>query len=239
MLVDSQSAIFELQNFDIELDSVRKRVTDHPLNGEIKLADEELNVASQDLEQLERDNSVLDQTIKRNKGELESLRSSKEATSAKVYDGSVTSQRELESIQKSVEFAAAQIDDLETVQLETMEQQDVLQTKLAQASADVEKLKLAKGQLLKQLEQDTQLAEQELVMLESKRTKLAAQVESAVLQAYDQMRANSIKNPVAKVEGGMCSGCNMALAAVNLDRVKRSDGTSPEVCDECGRMLFS
>ena len=63
---------------------------------------------------------------------------------------------------------------------------------------------------------------------------LRANVPMAVLMAHDRMRSKG-KDSVAEVRNGVCSGCHIAVALGNMQRLKI--GTLHR-CGNCGRFLY-
>lgn len=129
-----------------------------------------------------------------------------------------------------------EIDQLETGELELMEQADGLRLKVKEAEAqlarsqalvndDLKDLKTKKEQLLARREE-----------LSGARGQLAASIDPEVLPLYERLMKGKNGTAVVQAINGMCSGCHMKLVPTTL--VKVLAATELTQCENCGRMLY-
>lgn len=78
----------------------------------------------------------------------------------------------------------------------------------------------------------------ELVSLNVEREAKARAVPSALKERYDAALARVGVSGAAQVVGGRCDGCRIALAPLDLDRVKGLAEGEIGSCPECGRLLL-
>ncbi len=58
-----------------------------------------------------------------------------------------------------------------------------------------------------------------------------------LLARYEQLRAKLGGTGAARLVGGSCSGCHLALPAMELDRVRKAPPDAVITCEQCGRIL--
>ncbi|HVB06659.1 MAG TPA: C4-type zinc ribbon domain-containing protein [Acidimicrobiales bacterium] len=71
----------------------------------------------------------------------------------------------------------------------------------------------------------------------AERATLAGGVEGALLADYEKLRAHLDGVGVARLEHGVCSGCNLALSAGERDRIVHAAAGERFHCEQCGRIL--
>ncbi len=78
----------------------------------------------------------------------------------------------------------------------------------------------------------------ELASLRAARELRAEAVPDALRARYDAALARAGVSGAAQVVGGRCDGCRLALAPLDLDRVKGLAAGEIGACPECGRLLL-
>jgi hypothetical protein len=58
-----------------------------------------------------------------------------------------------------------------------------------------------------------------------------------MLAEYDRLRPAFDGVAVARLLGATCTGCNLSLAAAELDRARRAPADEVVLCPDCGRIL--
>ena len=71
----------------------------------------------------------------------------------------------------------------------------------------------------------------------AEREALAATLEAALVEQYEQLRHDLGGIAVAPLVGSNCGGCHLTLSAVELDRVRHQPEGTLVFCGECGRLL--
>lgn len=129
-----------------------------------------------------------------------------------------------------------EIDQLETQELEMMENADSLRAQLQQAEAKLAKSKALVDEDLK----DLQIKKEQLTIKKSEllaeRSQLAAGVESDQLALYERLIKTKNGTAIVQVANQMCTGCHMKLVPTTL--VKVMAGAEITQCENCGRILF-
>ena len=107
-------------------------------------------------------------------------------------------------------------------------QQKDIRIRAAKSKAEYDQLKVVYDAEFKR---DSEKLEQ----LKAKVEEASKSIEPELLAKYKEIRQQSMP-PVAKLVGGQCMGCNMALPSAISRRI--SEGSELVQCDNCGRILY-
>ncbi|MGH2740258.1 MAG: zinc ribbon domain-containing protein [Actinomycetota bacterium] len=154
---------------------------------------------------------------------------------ARLYDGSVANPKELESIQREVANLRERKSRIEDDALGQMERREeieerlpTLDERLAAARRRVEELEAASAEELDRLKRE--LEERRAV-----RGALVPEFDEELLELYGDLRAQKQGLGAARLVDGVCGGCHQKLSALELDRLKKTDGLRR--CEYCRRIL--
>lgn len=154
-----------------------------------------------------------------------------------LYDGSVTSHKELESLQEELVNLAARREAFEDQALEQMELAEPIEADLARLGDD----RSAAQAALEQVEAELTVATAELdVQIEAvgaERAAQAADVDDELLLLYDSLRQGLGGIAVARLSGSRCEGCHLAIPSAQLEGLRRAPEDDVVNCPECGRIL--
>lgn len=169
---------------------------------------------------------------------LDTLETKRKSYQQKLYQGTVTNAKELANIEKEIEALGRQRSELDGKVLELMEQVEQAQADLTVAEAQAHQADSHRADVLSAYRSRYDALELELSDLNRRRPEEAAKVEDkALLKRYDEIRARAGGLGIAKIEGSACGGCHMTLPSVLIKAVK--EGTQPQTCENCGRLLFT
>lgn len=129
-----------------------------------------------------------------------------------------------------------EIDQLETQELEHMEQADSLRLKVKEAEAQLARSQALVNEDLKALKTKKQQLLARRDELNTERTHLCAAIDSETLPLYDRLMKSKNGSAVVQAVNGMCSGCHMKLVPTTL--VKVMAAVELTQCENCGRMLY-
>ena len=168
--------------------------------------------------------------------EAEALRVKVDEVEARLYSGNIKSVREMEGFQKEAAFLGEQLKVLDDRVLESMVALDEAQRRLEEL--DAKSVESGERWQVEQVELGRELTDRraDLSDLEGRRDSLAAQVSGQDMRLYERLRVSKKGWAIAKVQGGMCRGCGMALPTHQLQRART--GREPVLCNSCGRILF-
>lgn len=227
--------LMELQVTDHALRKARHRLDELPEQRDLEMAEarvqqlgEELAATADRLAATERDAETLD-------GDITTLTQRRDAERARLYDGTVTNQREMSSVEAEIESTDTRIREHEEdllVVLERLEEletrRDALTEQQAQAEQDVAAATTARDAAAKEL-----LAE--IAELETVRERQAVGLPGELRERYDQAAARGGGTGVGRLEQGACSACRLDFSMVELDELYK--GPPLASCPQCRRLL--
>ena len=145
--------------------------------------------------------------------------------------------REAEALMAEQQSVAARRSSVEDEELALLEEDEGLDGEEAggrQAfAAAEERVRSADGALA---EVEAVLDEQE-AELRQRREATAADVPEELLKRYGELRDHFGGVAVARLVGGRCTGCHLALANAALERIRSAPPDALVECEECGRIL--
>jgi uncharacterized protein len=227
------AALFQLQQLDLE----QERVT-----AEYQAVVNSLQGNTQ-LQKLRAEHAAAQQQLlsglqvqKEAEWTLEDVNRRLQALEDRLYRGTVSNPKELDSLRQEVQHLQAQQTRKEEQILEAMDAVESLQ-EIAQR----------KSEALKQAEQAWQQENAALVIrrdqlqarqqeLQQKRSQLAANIDGQFLSRYETLRRTKQGRAVSKVEQNACQWCRVMLTSSELQRVRIS--VELLYCANCGRILY-
>ncbi len=225
--------LYDLQELDQETSECRDRITAI----ERRLGDRsEIDALAKRREGLKESIDRLTVRHRSESKEAESLKVKVDEVEARLYSGSIKSVKEMEGFQKEASFLREQLQVLDERVLESMVALDEAQRGIE--DLDARSVESEERWQLEQVELGRELKERraDLSDLEGRRDSLAAQVSGQDIRLYERLRVSKKGWAVAKVQGGMCRACGMALPTHQLQRART--GREPVLCNSCGRILF-
>ena len=225
--------LYELQEVDLEIEAKREALAHvESLIGESAALAEARALMAREQERL----AELDKNQRLGEWEVEDLRSKTALLEQKLYGGSVGNPKELISLQEQVEHLKKERRGQEDKLLDIMTEVEATQERIAGKRKEVEEIDENWRQ-----EQSSLLREQSELMaslasMEQRRGDLAARIDAASLELYQDLRQKRQGRAVAKVEQGMCQGCRLVLSMAELQRARISQELVQ--CSSCQRILY-
>ena len=116
-----------------------------------------------------------------------------------------------------------------------MERREELEAKAAQAEAETtearDRLSEISGESAHELEEISKA----LTERTAERQQLVPTFDEELLELYEDLRRQKRGVGVAALRDGVCQGCHQKLSAMELERLKRTDGVKR--CEYCRRIL--
>ncbi|MBQ9338149.1 MAG: hypothetical protein IJS14_12725 [Lentisphaeria bacterium] len=142
---------------------------------------------------------------------------------------------EYQAMMTDIENAKARISDLETKQLEQMDEQAAA----AKAAAEEEKSFAAtESQLKAEAAEFKELVEHiktEAIRLKAEKKQFMPRVELHVLNAYKTILAKDKGPPVVPIRNGSCGYCSMAVPPQEINEARKGQLV---FCDNCAHILY-
>jgi predicted nucleic acid-binding Zn-ribbon protein len=167
--------------------------------------------------------------------EIDSLTQKTAAEEKRMYDGSIANARELESLQHEIENLRKRRSDREDELLALMEIREDLESKAAAAEERTAELRSAAEALGGDANRELTTIEQDLATRADERTAIVPDIDPELLELYEELRPQKKGVGAAALIDGVCQGCHEKLSAMEVDRLKHTDGVKR--CEYCRRIL--
>jgi uncharacterized protein len=186
--------------------------------GELRLALDEL---ARDQRRLERD--------------VDSMTQKADAEQKRLYDGSIVNVKELEALQHEIASVKERRSRTEDELLEVMERREDLEARIAVAEEETTGARTRVEALAGESARELEHIEAELRARRAARQALGPEIDEELLELYDDLRAQKKGIGAAALVDGVCQACHEKLSAMEIDRLKKSDGIRR--CEYCRRIL--
>ena len=227
------ATLFQLQQLDLELDrlAAEQQAVVASLQGSTRLRRirNEVQAAQQQLQ-------VGQQAQQETEWTLDDLAHRLQQKEQRLYNGTVTNPKELQSLQHEVQQLRAQYNRQEERVLEAIDTTDALKEALQQKQRDLEKAEdvwQSEYNELASRQSQLDVRKQELTQ---KRQQLSSSLTEDLLKRYDAMRRSKQGRAVSKVEQNSCQWCRVILTPSELQHVRISNEL--QTCTNCGRILY-
>jgi len=223
--------LYQLQEVDLELESneraLKQKTSQLGESPEVVKARTELASQCQHLEELKHQQHSAE-------WEIDDLTSKINTLEQKLYDGRIKNPKELTSLQHEVDGLKAIRNQSEDKALEIMNQVEVTEGDIAIASNRLKALEAEWQNQQQHLNTDIEQLKTTLSALEQKRQLILAEIDPQTVNLYQELKRQR-GTAVARVDQGMCRGCQISLPTSELQRAKSG---SLMRCSSCGRILF-
>jgi predicted nucleic acid-binding Zn-ribbon protein len=235
--VSRWDVLLVVQEHDTTVDQIAHRRRTLPARGQLEEAMAKLTAVEARAVEVEAGRAELARGQQRLEDEISLLRDKVKQHDTQLYSGTIANPRDLQALQDEIAALRRRIVQLEDQELEVMEQIEPLEAELARLGQEREDVDGEAGRLRAAIaEQEVEL-DAELAGVRAERDAAAAQVEPALLEEYEDLRPRLGGIAIARLVGGSCGGCHLALSAMEVDRIRHLAPEEPARCEECGRLL--
>jgi predicted nucleic acid-binding Zn-ribbon protein len=227
------ATLFQLQQLDIELDRLvfEQQAVATSLQGNARL-----RRIRKELEYLQQQLQAGQQSQEESEWTLEDLACRLQQKEERLYNGTVTNPKELQSLQHEVQQLRAQYNRQEERVLEALDTTEALKEALQQKQNDLKKAEdLWQSEYNSLMMRQAQLDARKQDFVQ-KRQQLVAHLTEDLLTRYDAMRRSKQGRAVSKVEQNSCQWCRVILTPSELQHVRISEQL--QTCTNCGRILY-
>lgn len=224
--------LFSLQELDLVLDRIRK-IT--------QKAEGELNVGMgmERLEEELREEKVrLEEIQSQHKTQQQDSEAQRERSSRleeQLYDGSVSNPRDLESMEQEASNVRSALEKLDAQSAELALRAEETQVRCYSMEKQLAETTSAWERRRAELEEELKHSNAEISVVASQRDEMAAILDPASVQQYENLRRTKGGLGVAMVERGLCQACRMSLPTQQRQKVRSAHLTV--LCSSCGRIL--
>jgi uncharacterized protein len=229
-------ALLTLQEVDLAIDRAVARQAALRSGGELRAAQAEADEAEGELGELGLKLDELGRDASRFEHEIDSLSRKAADEEQRLYDGSIANAKELESLQHEVANLKQRRSDREDELLALMEVREGVEADAAGIRERAERLREDVERVLRDAEAELGRLDAELAARRAERASLEPTIDPDLLELYEDLRRQKKGVGAAALVDGVCQGCHEQLSAVELDRLKRTDGVRR--CEHCRRILI-
>ena len=216
--------ILELQDLDTAIDRLQQRREQLEAGEELSSLRKEMEEADARLGELRLASDSITVESNRLEHEIASMSDKLHAEEKRMYDGSIANAKELEALQHEIVSLKERRSRAEDELLEQMVRKEDVDARAGQSQTEAEaaraRVEEVGGDAVREL--DTISAD-----ITAKRSEL--------LELYDDLREQKHGVGAAAIEDGVCQACHEKLSAVELDRLKRTEGVKR--CEYCRRIV--
>uniref|UniRef100_A0AAU2W2C8 C4-type zinc ribbon domain-containing protein n=1 Tax=Streptomyces sp. NBC_00008 TaxID=2903610 RepID=A0AAU2W2C8_9ACTN len=155
----------------------------------------------------------------------------------RMDSGSVTSSKDLESLQREIVSLAKRQGDLEDVVLEVMERRESAQERVAELTDRVAAVQAKVDDATARRDAATNEIDTETTTITKERELVAASVPADLLKLYDKLRAQQGGVGAARLYQRRCEGCRLELNITEVNDVKAASRDTVLRCENCHRIL--
>jgi len=226
-------ALCELQTIDLALAKAQKQKASLDDGTSRKLL---VDDTRQKVEQAEKSLHEATTELHDKELNLKTIETKQKQFKDKMYGGTVSNPKELESMEKEVEMLDRQKGKLEERILELYDIVESRKSDLANAQASLKQWEANLAGHLEKARQDAATLTARIQELTKAREQALPGLNPALVKRYESMRQRSGGVVVSKVEAENCSACHTQIIT-GLMRELQADKTI-STCENCGRLLY-
>ena len=214
-----------LRRIDRELQRIPAEV--EALEARISQARGALDAAREELQKLEIERNRLDVDIKSKEQAISRFKTQQQQT---------RKNDEYQALSHEIERFQSDIGELETAELEAMEEIDAVKARMSEAERVFADEKDRLGGEIDVLGNKREALDKQRAEVLAERERLAAEVEPELLGIYGRLLKSKGDAVVVAVEHDVCTGCHMKLTTQTVHKVR----AAREIvhCENCSRILY-
>jgi uncharacterized protein len=228
--------LLELQVIDTAIDrsTARRRVLESET--EVAAARSEADAAENVLGELGLKIDALARDQQRIEHEVDSLSQKSAAEDRRLYDGSIVNTKELGSLQREIENLKRRRSDREDELLGIMEERERLEERSALARTESQRQRVLAEEIAASAGVELAQIGTELEARAAERAALVSGIDPEAVELYDDLRAQKKGVGAVVLVDGVCQGCHEKLSAMEMDRIKHTEGIRR--CEHCRRIVI-
>ena len=227
--------MLELQELDSAIDRLETRKRQLEEGKELGDARAAMEDAEGRLGELRLGVDALVREQQRLEREIDSMTRKAEVDEKRLYDGSIANIKEMEALQHEIASLKERRSRSEDDLLEQMVRKDDLESRAGEAGTVVQQTRARLEEVGGEAVHELERIEAELAEKRAAREKLVPEFDDELLELYEELRRQKRGVAVAALVDGVCQACHEKLAAMELDRLKRTEGVKR--CEYCRRIV--
>jgi predicted nucleic acid-binding Zn-ribbon protein len=229
--------LLEVQGRDTTLDQLAHRRATLPARADLQAVEERLADIGDRRARAGSDRGALSERQARLESDIAAVARRIHEVERRMYSGEVAASRELMAMSEEVESLNRRRRELEEMAFEAMAAGEPLDAELARIAAEREATEADAGRIQAVIGDAETEIDAEVVTERDARAALVAKLPDDLTQRYERLRGRLGGIGAARLEHGSCTGCHLALPAVELDHIRRAPPEAIITCEQCGRIL--
>jgi len=234
--VAQQSLILELQSIDNEIMQANTKLKSLPEIEQLLHIDKRITTATDELAVVKAEADQIALELRRGEVDVETVTDRIKKDEARLASGNATP-KELEQLQHEVGTLKKRQEHLEEIELEIMIRSDAIVVRSNTLNTDLASLQTLKDEISGRLKNATDEINKVIADKNTARNLVANQLEKPLIELYEKIRGNGGGVGAAALVGNKCNGCNLAINAVEMERIKSLAKDELLRCEECRRIL--
>ncbi len=227
--------ILELQELDATTDRLGHRREQLEAGEELSTARKASEEAEAGLGELRLGIDAVGVEQRRLEHEIDTMGSKLAAEEKRMYDGTIANAKELEALQHEIESLKDRRSRTEDDLLDVMVRREELEARVAGSEAEVaaarQRVETVGGDASRELDEVVELLAERATAREA----IVGAIDEELLELYEDLRAQKRGIGAAAIVDGVCQACHEQLSAVELDKLKHTDGVKR--CEYCRRIV--
>ena len=233
---EQQSLILELQLLDNEIMQANTKLKSLPEIEQLLHIEKRVTAANDELSVVKGESDQIALELRRGEVDVETVTDRIKKDEARLSSGNATP-KELEQLQHEVESLKKRQESLEEIELEIMIRNDAVIARKNTLTTDLTSLQTLKDEISGRLQSATDEINKVIAAKTTARSLVANKIEKPLLDLYEKIRGNGGGVGAAALVGNKCNGCNLAINAVEMERIKSLAKDELLRCEECRRIL--
>lgn len=230
-------ALLEVQARDTTCDQLRHRRATLPERAELEELRGERASAQAELKRIDAELAGAESRRSSLESEVSEADARISAIEGRMFGGTVTGSKELESMAAEVDSLKARRSGLEDQALEAMEAAEGVRAIRDRAVEADESRSKAIAEVESRLATSEAEVDSLIEVEQTARAELAAALAPELLAAYEKIRAKLGGVGAARLEGDRCTGCHLSLPSGEIERLRHEPADAIAYCDNCSRIL--
>ena len=233
---EQQSLIFELQLLANEIMQANTKLKSLPEIEQLLHIDKRIVTATEELATVKAEADQIALELRRGEVDVETVTDRIKKDEARLSSGNATP-KELEQLQHEVGTLKKRQEALEEIELEIMVRSEAITARTNTLTTDLASLETLKAEINQRLTTASGEINTVITNKQSDRVKVVVKIEKPLIDLYEKIRTASGGVAAAALVGNKCNGCNLAINAVEMERIKSLAKDELLRCEECRRIL--
>jgi predicted nucleic acid-binding Zn-ribbon protein len=225
-----------VQAHDTQLHQLAHKRANLPTRGELALAQDEEQLAGEELEIAKAKAGDIRRELTRVEDELSKVAARHRRDRERLESGGGQS-RELVTLQQDIELLERRRDRLEEEALEVMERLEEAQRVVSGLEETLKRLGARGAELRGRLEGELAQIDQAAAAEQAERAAAAQGLDEGLLKLYERLRERLGGVGAAALTRRRCEGCGMDVNTSDLAAIRALAADEVARCEECGRIL--